>query len=83
MEAMPNAEILVRAYVLAGIYGDSEAEPPVYVVGSGVPIPGGAQEKEKTASITYPDRACATIQSFHKHFLCLGLSEAWERLPEW
>jgi tagatose-1,6-bisphosphate aldolase non-catalytic subunit AgaZ/GatZ len=45
----------------------SEAEPPLYVAGSEAPIPG----------------AYATIHSFHKHFLRLGLSEAWERLPEW
>ena len=54
--------------------------PPVYVVGSEVPIPGGAEHAEEGISVTRPDDFLATIDAFKKAFFALELHSAWERI---
>ncbi|MEG2633847.1 MAG: class II D-tagatose-bisphosphate aldolase, non-catalytic subunit, partial [Oscillospiraceae bacterium] len=53
---------------------------PVYVIGSEVPIPGGAQEEEDSVSITGKEDALKTINSFTEHFKKAGASSALERV---
>ena len=53
---------------------------PVYIIGTEVPVPGGAQEVEEEVSPTTPEDAEKTILITRKHFLKSGLSEAWERV---
>ncbi len=53
---------------------------PVYIIGSEVPIPGGAQEEEPALSVTRPEDLTATIDSFRKEYDALGLESAWERV---
>ena len=55
-----------------------DAVHPVYVIGSEVPIPGGAQEEETGMCITTPERFEATLLTYHKKFAELGLSDAWQ-----
>lgn len=57
-----------------------DAQAPVYIIGSEVPIPGGAQEEEETLAVTTPDDCAHTIQVFHDAFVDMGLSKAWERV---
>lgn len=124
MQAMANAEELIRSYVLAGfskIHIDTsmrvaddaqdqrlsdaviarrgarlcqvaedtfaqyskdhpEAPAPVYVIGSEVPIPGGAQENEDSVAVTSPEDCEATLEEFRQAFATLGLEDAWSRV---
>lgn len=124
MQAMANAEELIRSYVLAGfskIHIDTsmrvaddaqdqrlsdaviarrgarlcqvaedafaqyskdhpEAPAPVYVIGSEVPIPGGAQENEDSVTVTSPEDCEATLEEFRRAFATLGLEDAWSRV---
>ena len=56
---------------------DPTAVHPVFVIGSEVPIPGGAQEKEDTVEVTKPENFEKTLLAYHKKFAELGLSDAW------
>ena len=51
----------------------------VYVIGSEVPIPGGAQSEEHI-SVTSPEDFEATLQTFKEAFLAENLSDAWENV---
>lgn len=55
-----------------------EALRPVFVIGSEVPIPGGAQEKEEAISITKPEDFDETVCTYKKIFKENGCDSAWE-----
>jgi D-tagatose-1,6-bisphosphate aldolase subunit GatZ/KbaZ len=55
-------------------------EPPVYVVGTEVPVPGGAQETLHELSVTAPAAALATVEAHRRAFEAHGLQEAWPRV---
>ena len=58
-----------------------EAVPPVYVVGSEVPIPGGAQEEEKEClQVTKVADFNATVETFKSAYFRHNLKEAWSRV---
>lgn len=57
---------------------DPEAVRPVYIVGSEVPIPGGAQEVEEGIAVTKVQDLEETIETFKNAFYELGLQESWE-----
>lgn len=57
-----------------------DAPAPVYVVGSEVPIPGGAQENEDSVTVTSPEDCQATLAAFRAAFSALGLEDAWGRV---
>ena len=57
-----------------------EAPAPVYVIGSEVPIPGGAQENEDSVAVTAPEDCEATLEEFQRAFTALGLEDAWSRV---
>ena len=57
-----------------------DAPAPVYVIGSEVPIPGGAQENEDSVAVTSPSDCENTIAAFQKAFQRNGLNDAWERV---
>ncbi|MDE7219777.1 MAG: class II D-tagatose-bisphosphate aldolase, non-catalytic subunit [Oscillospiraceae bacterium] len=57
-----------------------EAPAPVYVIGSEVPIPGGAQENEDSVAVTSPADCEATLAEFRRAFTEEGLDDAWERV---
>ena len=54
-----------------------DAVHPVYVIGSEVPVPGGAQEDESGIQITTPERFERTLLTYHRKFAEMGLSDAW------
>lgn len=57
-----------------------ESPAPAYVIGSEVPIPGGARENEDSVAVTAPADCEATLAEFRRAFAALGLDDAWERV---
>ena len=55
-------------------------EPPVYVVGTEVPVPGGAQETLSELAVTEPRAALATVTAHRSAFIMNGLHGAWDRV---
>jgi D-tagatose-1,6-bisphosphate aldolase subunit GatZ/KbaZ len=55
-------------------------EPPVYVVGTEVPVPGGAQETLSELAVTEPRAALATVAAHRSAFVTSGLHSAWDRV---
>lgn len=53
---------------------------PRYVIGTEVPIPGGAQEHEDGVSVTTPEDVRQTIDATRQAFYQRGLQQAWERV---
>ena len=52
----------------------------IYIIGTEVPVPGGARKKEETVHPTKAEDAAATLAVSKKHFLNAGMSDAWERV---
>lgn len=52
---------------------------PIYIIGTEVPIPGGAREEEGVTSTT-PEDAAQTIEITNKSFKRVGLEDAWQRV---
>jgi D-tagatose-1,6-bisphosphate aldolase subunit GatZ/KbaZ len=63
-----------QAWRLAG------GEPPVYVVGTEVPVPGGAQESLTELALTGAAAASATIDAHWAAFESVGLQHVWPRV---
>lgn len=61
-------------------WADAGGEPPVYVIGSEVPVPGGAHETLGELAVTEPAAALATIEAHRKAFAARGLDAAWARV---
>ena len=59
---------------------DPNAERPVYIVGSEVPIPGGSRGEEAGLSVTAPEDFESTLDIFGRTFRARGLDEAWRRV---
>ena len=86
---LPEAEIVRRAVRLAraaeAAHGQSSrnssrGEPPVYVIGTEVPVPGGATESIEGLAVTAPQAALATIEAHRQAFISTGLEDAWSRV---
>lgn len=58
----------------------SGAVPPVYVVGTEVPIPGGALEELDHLQITRPEAALGTYEVHKRAFAKVGQTEAFARV---
>ena len=56
---------------------DPSAVHPVFIIGSEVPIPGGAQDKEEM-QVTDPDAFAATVGAYKQVFAEYGLSDLWQ-----
>jgi len=61
-------------------YAHAGGEPPVYVIGTEVPVPGGAAEALGALTITTPEAARATIDTHRATFTAAGLADAWPRV---
>jgi D-tagatose-1,6-bisphosphate aldolase subunit GatZ/KbaZ len=55
-------------------------EPPVYIVGTEVPVPGGAQEDLGELAVTEPRAALATVAAHRCAFVTGDLHDAWDRV---
>ena len=56
------------------------APAPRYVIGTEVPIPGGAQVHEERLQVTAVENVRRTIEVTHAAFIRQGLGAAWERV---
>ena len=54
-----------------------DAMRPVFVIGSEVPIPGGAQEQEDTLAVTKPEAFRDTVDTYKRCFREAGLEDGW------
>ncbi len=83
---LPTEVIARRAAELAQVAEETHRRlglstpPPRYVIGTEVPIPGGAQEPEEGVAVTPPEEVAETIWVTREAFLTQGLGEAWERV---
>ncbi len=57
---------------------DPNAIRPVYIVGSEVPIPGGAQGEDQGMQVTKVEDFKSTVQAFETAFKNAGLEETWK-----
>jgi D-tagatose-1,6-bisphosphate aldolase subunit GatZ/KbaZ len=55
-------------------------DAPVYVVGTEVPVPGGAKESLNELALTEPRAATATIDAHWEAFQSAGLHHVWPRV---
>ena len=72
-----------RATQLAEIAESVAAEyhsAPHYVIGTEVPVPGGAREHEEGVSVTKVEDARQTIEVTREAFYRAGLGSAWDRV---
>jgi D-tagatose-1,6-bisphosphate aldolase subunit GatZ/KbaZ len=58
----------------------SGGEPPLYVIGTEVPTPGGAAEALETLAVTTPSAVTGTLDAHRSTFLSQGVEAAWERV---
>lgn len=54
-----------------------DAMQPVFVIGSEVPIPGGAQEQEDALAVTKPEAFRDTVDTYKRCFREAGLEDGW------
>ena len=55
-------------------------DPPGYIIGSEVPVPGGAHETLEELGVTTPEAAHATIEAHRRAFARHGVEAAWTRV---
>lgn len=81
---LPEDTIAHRAARLIKIAEATQArvggEACVYVIGTEVPVPGGAAEDLPELEVTTPEAALATIEAHRIIFAAEGLAEAWSRV---
>lgn len=81
-QPLTDATIAKRAARLCAV-AERAAKPgeePVYVVGSEVPVPGGATENEDALAVTPPENLDTTIAAFRAAFHEKGLDDAFTRV---
>jgi D-tagatose-1,6-bisphosphate aldolase subunit GatZ/KbaZ len=81
---LPEATIAERAARLARVaedaYAGADDDAPVYVIGTEVPVPGGAAEDLEELALTTPEAALATVAMHRALFAERGLDAAWQRV---
>ncbi|MEH0166815.1 D-tagatose-bisphosphate aldolase, class II, non-catalytic subunit [Paucibacter sp. JuS9] len=68
------AEVAEAAAAQAGL------PPPVYVIGTEVPVPGGEASLEQALAVTTPMAAARTLEVHRQAFASAGLRAAWQRV---
>ena len=81
---LPDATVAARSAELARIAERTAADhglpPPVYVIGTEVPIPGGEASLAGGLAVTTPDAAATTLAIHREAFSAPDLLPAWERV---
>ncbi|MDT8760276.1 D-tagatose-bisphosphate aldolase, class II, non-catalytic subunit [Sphingomonas psychrotolerans] len=81
---LPERTIAERAARLCraaeDIFSGEPSEAPAYVIGTEVPVPGGAAEDLEELAVTTPEAAIATVDMHRDLFRDQGLDSAWERV---
>ena len=80
---LPESTVASRAAVLCAAaertWQRVGGEAPVYVIGTEVPAPGGADDDLHELRVTTPEAARATIAAHRSAFADAGLADAWPR----
>ena len=81
---LADTEVAARAARLAAVaeraWKRSGGEAPVYIVGTEVPVPGGAKEELDELQVTRPEAMAATVEAHRRAFAEHGLDDAWRRV---
>ncbi|MEE7547465.1 D-tagatose-bisphosphate aldolase, class II, non-catalytic subunit [Xanthomonas sp. Kuri4-1] len=81
---LPDALVAARSAELATIAERTAAEhgrpPPLYVIGTEVPVPGGEASLAGGLRVTTPDAAAQTLAIHRQAFDTPPLREAWQRV---
>jgi D-tagatose-1,6-bisphosphate aldolase subunit GatZ/KbaZ len=86
--SMPLADEVVasRAAILCAVAEDTwskyrkNSPKPIYVIGTEVPVPGGAREEEEEVLPTTAEDAVRTLMITKEQFEKAGLADAWRRV---
>ena len=82
--SLGDATVAARAARLCRVaeqtWRSAGGEAPVYVVGTEVPVPGGAHESLTELTPTAPAAAAATIEAHRSALASVGLGEVWPRV---
>jgi D-tagatose-1,6-bisphosphate aldolase subunit GatZ/KbaZ len=83
-EPLGELEIAARAAILCEVAeqacAKSRSLPPLYVIGTEVPPPGGQAREGEAPAVTSPAHMRRTLDSFEREFQRRGLSKAWQRV---
>jgi len=74
------AERAARLIAVAEAHRPQDAEAPVYVIGTEVPVPGGAHETLGALQPTSPDAARETLTAHRAALAERGLESVWPRV---
>ncbi|WP_419815737.1 D-tagatose-bisphosphate aldolase, class II, non-catalytic subunit [Glacieibacterium sp.] len=81
---LPERTIAERAARLCraaeDAYAGDPSDAPVYVIGTEVPVPGGAAEDLDALAVTTPEAVLATLDMHRDLFAEGGLHSAWDRV---
>ncbi|MCV2370422.1 D-tagatose-bisphosphate aldolase, class II, non-catalytic subunit [Roseateles oligotrophus] len=81
---LPDETVAERSVLLAVIAEqaalDAGLAPPVYVIGTEVPIPGGEASLGAGLAVTTPAAAACTLAVHARAFAAHGLQAAWQRV---
>ena len=81
---LSDAIVASRAARLCAVaeaaWQEAGGEAPVYIVGTEVPVPGGAQEDLDELQATSPEAAQTTIEAHQQAFAQAGLAQVWPRV---
>ncbi len=80
---LPDAVVAERAARLLAVAERAARQVgthPVYVIGSEVPVPGGAHEDLGDLRATTPQAARATLAAHREAFAAHGVDHAWDRV---
>ncbi|MGW8394859.1 D-tagatose-bisphosphate aldolase, class II, non-catalytic subunit [Pseudoduganella sp. HUAS MS19] len=81
---LSDETVAARAVRLAAVAEQAAARaglpPPVYVIGTEVPVPGGEASLEQALAVTAPQAAERTLAVHRRAFAEAGLDAAWQRV---
>jgi len=77
---LPDATIAARNAELAAVAEAHAPAPPVYIIGTEVPVPGGAWEEVEGLTPTTPEAAIATANLHRTAFAAAGIEAAFARV---
>ncbi len=81
---LPDEIVAERSALLARIAETTAAEhglpPPVYVIGTEVPTPGGEASLDAGLQVTTPQAAAKTLEIHRQAFSAPDLAAAWQRV---
>ncbi len=77
---LPDAIIATRNAQLAAVAEAHSPTPPAYIIGTEVPVPGGAWEEVEGLTPTPPEAALATAELHRAAFAAAGIASAFARV---